>query len=412
MYGLEVILLIALTAASAFASSTEIAYFSLPASRVKSFRSSLNIHKRQVARILSQPKDLLVMIFMLNTIVNVLLQNTASSLFSEGNWWLKVGFPLFLVLIFGELVPKYISLLHNETLATSYAPTVGFLQRIFTPLQYLITWVSSFFSRLIFFFLKLETPLTKEELEHILESSEGKGLLHREEAELILGVLSLDDKQIKELMQPRSSMPFYDIHEPLSKLIYLFSEENLPDVYVFDMPEEKILGVISIRDFFIEREKLEQGEDLKPVLKKPLFIPETTRANLVLDKLRTQNIPSALIIDEYGRASGLIYQQELVSFIVKSKKAQKEAPEGYSRVSKDAIIADGTLPLSEVEELFGISLETLYHVVTIGGLLTERLGTIPKSGTTWQEQGLFFRILSSDQTHIRKVYIQKKGAIR
>src|SRR5262249_26427208 len=161
-----------------------------------------------------------------------------------GGWWLKVGLPLFLVLIVGELFPKYISLLHNETLATLYAPVISFLQRIFTPLQFVITHISSFFSRLIFFFLKSETPLTKDELEHLLQSSEGKGLLHQEEAELILGALSLDDKQIKELMEPRSSMPFYDIHEPISKLIYLFTEETLSHVYVFDMPDEKIVGVI------------------------------------------------------------------------------------------------------------------------------------------------------------------------
>src|SRR5262249_39286774 len=161
-------------------------------------------------------------------------------------------------------------------------------------------------SRLIFFFLKSETPLTKDELEHLLQSSEGKGLLHQEEAELILGALSLDDKQIKELMEPRSSMPFYDIHEPISKLIYLFTEETLSHVYVFDMPDEKIVGVISVRDFFIYRDLIERGEDLYPFLKQPYFVPETTQANVVLEKLRLQNIPSALIVDEYGRGAGLI----------------------------------------------------------------------------------------------------------
>ncbi|MBS0654843.1 MAG: DUF21 domain-containing protein, partial [Verrucomicrobia bacterium] len=209
-HGLAIALL---TLLSAFCSCSEVAFFSLSSSRIKSYRSSRDPSKRRVARLLKRSTSLLVTIFMINTIVNVLLQNVSSDLFEQfGGWILKVGLPLVLILTFGELLPKYIGLLHNEPLAVASAPSLEILQKITTPFRLVITEGSNFLSRLLFFFLKAGKPPTSEELRHILQNQSGKGLLHQDEAELIFGVLSLEGKQAKEIMLPYSSMPSFDIH--------------------------------------------------------------------------------------------------------------------------------------------------------------------------------------------------------
>lgn len=400
---LQIIAIIILALASAFCSSSEVAFFSLSSSRIRSFRLSHNTRKRQVARILTQAKSLLVTVFMFNTIVNVLLQNASSDLFEQGGWLLKVGLPLVIILIIGELIPKYFGLLHNEAIALSSAPFIEILQWISTPFRLVVTKISDLLSRLLFFFLKADQPPSREELQHILQSSEGKGVLHRDEAELILGVLALEDKQIKQVMEPRGRMPFYNIKEPLSKLIYLFSEENLLEICVVEQ-EDQVLGTVSSKTFFVKKNELENGKDLLPWLQKPLFIPETSSAKLALEQLKRQKTSIALVIDEYGTTVGLISEQDIIDEIIKTKRAPEE--EEFSRVSKEAIIANGTLPLSQVKELFGISLTSSYHVITIGGWLAERLDKIPQSGEIWREKELFFRVLSADTTHVRKVYIQ------
>src|SRR5258708_29896530 len=110
-----IILVLVLTLASAFCSLSEIAFFSLPLSKVRAFRHDINHRKRQIAKLLKDPKGLLVTIFLLNTIVNILVQNITSDILDplHGSWMIKVGVPLALVLIFGELFPKYLGLLYN-----------------------------------------------------------------------------------------------------------------------------------------------------------------------------------------------------------------------------------------------------------------------------------------------------------
>src|SRR5262245_32706593 len=174
MLGFQIIAIVLLTLASGFASCSEVAFFSLPSSKVRSFRSHSDPRRRLVAKILGRSKSLLVTIFMYNTIANVLLQNTSSDLFSDtaNGWILKVGLPLLLVLILGELIPKHLGLIHNERLALHFAPYVEWLEWIITPFRVLLTNIASFASRLVFFFLKAEPALSKEELQHILDSSE------------------------------------------------------------------------------------------------------------------------------------------------------------------------------------------------------------------------------------------------
>ena len=169
---LQIVAIILLTIASAFFSCSEVAFFSLPSAKVRHFQYQLDTRKRLVARILGRSKSLIVTIFMYNTIINVLLQNTSSDLF-VGGWLYKVGIPLVLVLVLGELIPKYYGLIANERLALIFAPFIVWLEWIITPFRIAITSIASYLSRIFFFYLKAEPPLSKDELEHILKSSEG-----------------------------------------------------------------------------------------------------------------------------------------------------------------------------------------------------------------------------------------------
>ncbi len=403
----QILVIIALTMISAYFSCSEVSFFSLPASKVRGFRTSQDPKRQQVARLLARSKSLLVTIFIYNTISNVLLQNASSDLF-VGGWLLKVGIPLTLVLIVGELIPKYLGLIYNERIALKIASSIEWLEWIIAPLRIIVTKIAYMMSRLFFFFLKPEPPLSKEELAHILTSSEGKGILHKDERELINSVLNLEEKQINEIMNLRNEMPIYSIDEPLSKLIYLFSENKLSEVGLFEMPQEKMLGVIRLRDFFLKKESITQGKDLLKILRKPFYVPETTSAGSVLEQLGNELSDTAWIVDEYGQACGSITEQELLSHVAgTSYKSQEEKAE-YERINKDTIVASGTLSLDEVRALFNVKLASEHHMLTIGGFITEKLGTIPPAGVTLTQEDLFIRILAADPTRIKRVYIQKR----
>jgi CBS domain containing-hemolysin-like protein len=408
------ILIIALTAASSLFSGSEIAFFSLTSSRVKAYRHQLDPRKRLIARLLAEPKNLLVTIFLLNTITNVLVQNLTSDLFPlDGGWALKVGIPLALILIFGELLPKYIGLLYNEPISYQTAPIYDFLEKISKPIRYAITEFADFFSRILFCFLRAEEPLSPEELEHALVASEGRGLIHKDEVEFVKGYLSLEEKQVRDLMIPRNEVPYYDITLPLSKLIFLFS--TLPEVLVLRGEEEpsaarneQIIGIIRARDYFAHEPAIREAKDILKIISRPFFIPETSSAKMLLQLLLQQDKNAAVAVDEYGDFSGFIGRNELVEVLSKPKESP-EVSDDFVKVSPNAIIAAGKMPLEDVRELFSCDLESEHHSLTIGGYITEILGHIPKSGTTLEKESLTFRIIAAEPTHILKVYIQKKG---
>lgn len=401
-------LIFLLTCASAFCSLSEIAFFSLPSARVKAYSHQLDPRKRQIAKLLKESRSLLVTIFLLNTIVNILVQNIASDLFDpiHGGWILKVGIPLIIILIFGELLPKYLGLLYNEKIALFSTPFYEWFQKISKPLRIAITSIANFFSRLFFFYLKVEKPLTKDELSHILDTSKGRGLLHQEEVTLLKGYIFLEEKQAIDIMVPRSSLDVYDIELPLTKLIYLFTNKNMPAVCVCKGSLDTFLGMLSVKDFLIHEHCITSSQSLLQLLKKPLFAPETTPLKLLLSQFEQFREKFSLIIDEYGEITGAITKDDIVELLSKPPSSSTDTAD-FTKVTKNAIIAKGSMSLDDLTNLFGDALESQYHQVTVGGFLTEKLGMIPKSGVTYTTKNLFFRILSSEPTHIRKIYIQK-----
>ena len=159
---------------------------------IKSFKNSLDSRERLIARLLAQPRDLIVTIFLLNTLVNILLQNVASHAFMLiGGWLLAVGLPFVLLLIFGEIVPKYIGIQNNLTISKKTAPTLSLMEKVLYPVRKFIIHVLSPLSHLLFFFLRKDTEISKDELLHVLKKSEEAGVLNYEERELIWGYVNL-----------------------------------------------------------------------------------------------------------------------------------------------------------------------------------------------------------------------------
>jgi putative hemolysin len=212
---------------SGFFSSSEVALFSLSSMQVKSFKNAPDKRKQLVASLLTSPRDLLVTMLMLNVMINILIQNVTSSLFGDfSGWALNVGVPLGLTLIFGEVIPKSIGMANNAALSYRVAPFLNLAKRIFHPICKGITAVTSALSRLFFFFLKPEEEISFDELQHALKTSRHYGILNEDEAELVRGYLILQQSQVKELMRPREEVLFYDIEEPLSKLVHLFVDQE------------------------------------------------------------------------------------------------------------------------------------------------------------------------------------------
>jgi len=387
---------------SAFLASSETSLFSLSQTTLKSYQTSPNPKQQRIAALMASPRNVLVTLLMCNVFVNLLIQNTVADLFIQDSWALKVGLPLGLTLVFGEVLPKSISLPNNTRYAPRVVAIVGFLTRILRPIREPLTRMTHWISRFLFVFLRKEQAVGSDELRLVLQQSEERGILLPQECDLIAGSLDLQESIVKARMRPRDEILYYDIQEPLSQLERLFVDSEITRVPVCDGSLENLLGILSARSYFFHRHE----KDLRRILKKPYFVPETINAWTLLQNLRERGLSLAVVVDEYGSISGLATQEDLIEAVVGEIADRRDPKNLYTRASEDVIIASGKLELSAFEEIFGIPLESEEKPVTLGGWLIEQLGDIPAASTQYTTDRFLFYILAAEPNRIRRIYVR------
>lgn len=405
---LLIFLLILCLLASALFSASETALFSISSLKIKAYQNQKDRKKKLVANLLESPSDLLVTILMLNIAVNIFVQNISASLFGEKtSWVLNVGVPLLLTLIFGEIIPKSVGLVHNTWIASQIAPFLTLLQKVLLPIRYGLVKITQSVSRVLFFFLKKEQDISTDELHHALKTSRRFGVLPEDEAELIQGYLLLQESTVKTQMRPREDVLFFDIDEPLSKLVYLFVDQECSRIPVCEKGLDQIIGIITSQLFFLHRETIKTSNDLQEILEEPFFVPETVPARMLLKQFYDRKETFGIVVDEYSSVCGIIALEDLVETVVGEIVDRRHEKNLYTQSGKDIVIASGKMELADFEKLFNIPLISENNMVTIGGYLTEKLGDIPKNGSKYSTDDFLFHVLSADPTRVRRVYIRR-----
>lgn len=403
-----IVLLVFLLLLSGFFSGSETALFSLSPMKVHLFAQDSHKSKQTVAKLLKNPRELLMTILIVNIAVNIGVQNVISSLFGIfSSWWLTVGVPLILTLLFGEAIPKSIAISHNSKIAPFVAPVIYAVRILIKPVQTIVMTLSSWVSRFFFFFLKREREISLEELKHVLQTSKERGIISPDEAKLISGSLKIDELLVKELMRPRQQVLHFDIRQDLSILIQLFVEEEVSRVPIVDGEIDNVIGIMTSDICFIHRNDIRTSSDLRKFVKDPLYIPETVSAREMLALFQDTSESIALVVDEYGQISGLISQEDIVEVVIGQIADKRDEKSLFTAQGEDVIICSGKLEIAELEEMFNVTLDETSSAVTVGGYLTEQLGDIPKSGAKLITDDLFFHVLASSPSRVTRIYIRK-----
>lgn len=398
--------LIFLLLISGLISGSETALFSLSSLQLKQLRQSARPRLELIGRLMERPRDVLVTLLILNILANILIQNTVSSLFDRfDDWSLKVGIPLALTLIFGEVLPKSIALPNNRLISYRVAPWISRLSRYLSPIRRLLAFITNGISRVLFASTPEESEVSPDELRFVLKSSLEKGVLTEAECRLVNGALSLQEAVVREKMRPREEILFYDLQEPIAQLIDLLVQKQATRVPVCDGNLENLIGVLSARRFFLSQPQT--NEDVRKILRKPYYVPESTRAFHLLKMMRERRESLAIVVDQYGSISGLITQEDLIEGIVGEIADKRDDKTLFTRSSENELIASGKLELSQFQEIFGVELESQTGVVTLGGWLIEKLGEIPKTGANFETDQFLFHILAAEPNRIRRIYIRR-----
>jgi putative hemolysin len=312
-----IVLLLLFLLSLAIFSGAETALFSLSSMQIKAFKKDPDPKKRLISFLLSNPRELLVTLIMLIIVMSLAIQSTVSALFAkQESWLLNVAVPLAINLVLGEMIPKSLALPNNVRVSYRFAFLLFWIQKILFPIRKMLSLIAGFVVPILFFFLKKEKEISIDELQHALKTSKEQGILHQEEAELIRGYLHLQESTVKELMRPREEVIFFEKEEPLSRLTHLFVDQECTRIPLCEGGLDKILGIISSRLFFLHRNSVSETKDLIPIVKKPYFVPETTKADVLLKQLYEKKETFAIVVDEYGSISGIISLEDLVEEVI------------------------------------------------------------------------------------------------
>jgi putative hemolysin len=409
MHVLLIFLLILLIFLSGFFSGSETALFSLPATKRQLYAQSVDPTEQKIAALLSHPEELLVTVFMLNTFVNIFLQSVASTLFGKTSSWLfKVGVPLILTLILGEILPKTISLIKNEQVAKKTAPLLDFFHRHLKSVRQFVAKLTYPISRMMFFFLKPQKEISLQELQHTLNTSEKEGVLSKYESHLISGYLSLKESQVQEIMRPKNEIIAFDLEEPLSTLIHLFVKEKCSKIPIYKKNLDHILGIVTVNQFFAFQKIIKSEKELLKIAEKPFYTPETTHAITLLRQMDALGKEIAITVNEYGSTTGLITREDLIETVVGEIEDMRDQDSHYRSIGKYELIADSTMELNELNALFDTELESHANMITIGGWIQEKTGEILSVGEHYEDEDYHFQVLEKAPQKILKLYVRRK----
>ncbi len=348
---------------SAFFSGSETAFFSLSKIQLKKIRQQKTKTSKRIFRLLHKPRELLIIILLGNTIVNVAASSTAALIS------IKIGERLFkdipgifpilieiilmtiIILIFGEITPKLLAYSSPEKIAGFSGFFLEIIKFVLFPIIKILEFISSIFSRKS---PSAEENLTSEDFKNLLNSRSTKESLEETEKKIIAGIFRFSSREAKEIMTPRVDIKAVESSEGLKKLkenIIVSGHSRIP---VYKKNIDNIIGVVYAKDIILNPEKT----SIPSLLRAPLFITENVKIQKLLNQFKQKKIQIAFVVDEYGGTSGLITLEDIMEELVGEilDEYDKEKPE-ISEISKDEFLVSGMFSIPELNEKFSLNID-------------------------------------------------------
>jgi putative hemolysin len=309
----------------------------------------------------------------------------------------------YFTLIIGELVPKHIALNHPEAIACYVAAPMGWISRMAGPVVSFLTLSTEFVLRILHIRKPAEVPVTEDEIRVLIDQGTQAGMFHEAEQDIVDRVFRFADRRVSSLMTHRTEVDWLDIDDPPAENKRKILESTHSRFVVCRGDFDDVVGIVQLRDLLAQQ--LEgRPFDLKPVLRDPVFIPETVYALKALEMFRMSGTKMGLVIDEYGTIHGLVTLADMMEAIVGTVTETAEEPEVVQRPDGSWLL-DGMLSTDELREVvpLGDLPEGDFH--TLAGFIINQLGDIPKAGDAFDWEGFRFEVIDMDDHRIDKVLV-------
>ena len=398
---------------SAFFSSAESAFLTIQkTSRLTHLINIGDPRALKVAKMLEDPGNLLSVILLGNNLVNVTFTATitglAISLITDQSFAILIATIIgtAVLLIAGEILPKTIAIKYAETLVFLYSKPLNLLSAILLPILWAlrsITKLSNIFEK----DAKPDTAITEDELRSLIDVSESEGVIETKEAELLERVFKFGDKEVREVMTPRTEMVFVPNNSTIQQFLQTIATHTHTRYPVYKQTTDNIIGIISAKDVLksmsLSQQNLDLQAPLTDVIRDVYFIPETKSISELFDELRKTGNQMAIAIDEFGGIAGLVTIKGLLEEIVGSVGEEGSSPNiEYEAIGTNIYKVDGGIDIDNVNNVLGASIPDGDYE-TLAGFVLYILGDIPSEGEVFNYRNFRLEVMSMTEMKIEKV---------
>ena len=411
---LYILILFVCLLVSAICSSSENAFFSHRDSDTESLREEKSKTAKYILALLERPKQLLATMLLLNSLVNVAFVLIAilltEKLFDLAALpWLKFFVEAIVVtviiLVFGEVVPKVFATQNYHAAARVLVYPMRSFVWFFSPFTHLLVKFGSLLERGV----KVQAnELTPEELSMAIDMATDQEDAQQEK-EILKGIVNMSSIQVKQIMRSRVDMTAVEKSADYHKLLKVVRDSGFSRIPVYDKTIDAIVGVLSIKRL-IPHLDAAADFDWMQFVKAPYFIPENKAIDDTLGEMRTNHNHLAIVVDEFGGTSGMITMEDILDEVFGDMQDEFDDEEkGYVKLKEGVYMFEAKVLLVDFVRELGLSIDLFDHLDlesdSLGGMIGERLGRMPKRGDEVAVSHLQFKVESADARKVKKIRI-------
>jgi putative hemolysin len=408
----KLLALAGLVICSALLTGAEAAYFSLGRNRLKRLAAPAAAGDAPAAPLIERPHELLVTLLVGITLVNIaaaaIAATIAVELFGERFGIAVEMIAMILILTtFGEVLPMTIAVKHPERFLAVVSRPVAWLGVLLTPIRVALGGLTALTLRLVG---RAEperrVELTEEELRTLVDVGASEGVVEREEREMIHKVFQLEDTQVRSVMVPRTDMVCLDIRTPRQEILPALREHLHSRVPVYEGSIDVIVGVLYTKDLLpFVREGLPADFDLHAHLHPPYFVPESKRADQLLQEFQAKRLHLAIVVDEFGGTAGLVALEDLLEELVGEIADEYDEPERLvQRIDARTYRVAGKLSIDELRAVTGLKISDEDYD-TVGGWVLDLFGRVPRKGEQMETPDFALTVERVERTRVVEVLV-------
>lgn len=410
---ISVVILLILIAGSALISGSEVAFFSIKPIEVEALEKEQEKYAKMILKLLDKPKDLLATILIANNFINVsiiIISTYLSSQFlneSKVKLFIDVVAITFVLLLFGEVIPKVYATKHGAKLTKIMANPLYKIGNIF-PISVLRKGLVSGTSIINKIAKKKSINVSSDDLEHAIHLT--KEETHNEDNHKILeGIVKFGSKDVKQIMKSRTDVVAFDSETPYLELVKQILKNGYSRVPIYEESFDKIIGVLFIKDLIPHIDKKDNFEWEK-LLRTPFFVPESKKIDDLLKNFQEKKMHMAIVVDEFGGTSGIVTLEDVLEEIVGDISDEFDTDElSYSKLDDFTYIFEGKTSLVDfykVLQIDGKSFEdNKGESDSLAGFIIEQAGKILAKNEKIVFENFTFIVESADKRKVNRIKI-------